>query len=146
MRLGELGVWPSTTSIAAEARRLLLGVPAAKPGTHSEYSNANYATLGAIIEQVTGEPFELALNMLVTQPLGLTPTTSNPSLARDLRHLRQAELGETTGLDPALFAAAQEPLAKVDKFSQYVCGWVVRPLWDRHNFDAHWNDPTNLIL
>lgn len=52
------------------------------PGTTFEYSNSNYDLLGAIVEQVTGLPFERALKLLVTDPLGLDRTTARPD-ARD---------------------------------------------------------------
>ena len=41
------------------------------PGTAWLYSNANYIVLGAVIEQITGQPLAAALDELVFQPLGL---------------------------------------------------------------------------
>lgn len=41
------------------------------PGTAWLYSNANYIVLGAVIEQVTGQPLAAAMDELVFQPLGL---------------------------------------------------------------------------
>jgi len=41
------------------------------PGTAWLYSNANYITLGAVIEQVTGQPLAAAMEALIFQPLGL---------------------------------------------------------------------------
>ncbi len=80
--LDEFNPWPAVTSIRDEARRVLQGTPSAAPGGHFEYSNANYTLLGAIIEQVTGRPFEDALQVLVFGPLRLTSTTSDLELAR----------------------------------------------------------------
>ncbi|MFQ4149591.1 serine hydrolase domain-containing protein [Arthrobacter sp. LAPM80] len=78
----EFNPWPAVTSIRDEARRVLQSTPTAAPGAHFEYSNANYALLGAVIEQVTGRSFEDALQVLVLEPLGLTSTTSDLELAR----------------------------------------------------------------
>ena len=80
--LEEFNPWPAVTSIQDESRRVLQSTPTAAPGEHFEYSNANYTLLGAIIEKVTGRPFEDALQVLVLGPLGLTSTTSDLELAR----------------------------------------------------------------
>jgi CubicO group peptidase (beta-lactamase class C family) len=45
-----------------------------EPGSRWGYSNSGYAVLGAIIEHVTGRPFEKALRQLVLDPLGLRDT------------------------------------------------------------------------
>jgi CubicO group peptidase (beta-lactamase class C family) len=45
-----------------------------EPGTRWGYSNSGYAIIGAIVEQVTGLPFEKALRALVLDPLGLKNT------------------------------------------------------------------------
>lgn len=74
--------WPAATTIQEEAGRLA-AVPLTHPaGATYEYSNANYTLLGAIIERVTGLPFEDALQELVAQPLGLTATTTDLTRAR----------------------------------------------------------------
>lgn len=48
------------------------------PGTAFEYSNANYCLLGALLEAVTGQPFETAIRERVLEPIGaqahLAPT------------------------------------------------------------------------
>ncbi len=73
------GPFPAAVTLAAEAHRLA-AVPLAHPaGEVYEYSNANYSLLGAIIEQVTGDPYPQALRDLVTGPLGLTATSADPA-------------------------------------------------------------------
>ena len=42
-----------------------------EPGTQFFYSNANFVLLGALIEQVTGLPYEQAVQQLVLDPLGI---------------------------------------------------------------------------
>ncbi len=42
------------------------------PGTAWQYSNTNYVMLGLLIEHVTGQSFEDAINRLVIDPLGAT--------------------------------------------------------------------------
>lgn len=42
-----------------------------EPGTTFFYSNANFVVLGALIEQVTGLPYEQAVHQLVLDPLGI---------------------------------------------------------------------------
>lgn len=45
-----------------------------QPGTKWAYSNSGYILLGAIVERVTGEPWHVALEKLLLQPLGLRRT------------------------------------------------------------------------
>jgi D-alanyl-D-alanine carboxypeptidase len=42
------------------------------PGTHFQYSNANFVLLGMLIEHVTGLPYEQAVMQRVAAPLGAT--------------------------------------------------------------------------
>jgi len=58
--------------------RILLNQPA---GTSFEYSDLNYALLGAIVERVTGTAFEEYLQENVLEPLGLESTTLYPEEA-----------------------------------------------------------------
>ena len=44
------------------------------PGTRFAYSNANYQTLGRVIEVVTGKPFSLALHDMIFAPLKMRST------------------------------------------------------------------------
>lgn len=44
------------------------------PGTRWGYSNSGYVLLAAIVEQVTGRPFAVALRELVLEPAGMTDT------------------------------------------------------------------------
>ncbi|MDV6330970.1 serine hydrolase domain-containing protein [Asticcacaulis sp. 201] len=44
------------------------------PGTHYSYSNSGYVLLGAIIEQVSGQPLERYMAGHIFTPLGLTDT------------------------------------------------------------------------
>jgi CubicO group peptidase (beta-lactamase class C family) len=48
--------------------------PGSPPGTAYAYSNAGYSVLAAIVEEVTGEPFETAVRRLVLDPAGMTHT------------------------------------------------------------------------
>ncbi len=48
------------------------------PGTAFEYANLNYALLGALIEEVTGQTFEDYMQQRVFTPLGLSNTTLDP--------------------------------------------------------------------
>ena len=68
---------PGFTSLGSEVRHLLMSSPSSEAGTRFEYSNGNYSLLGSIIEEVTGQSFEAALQGLVARPLGLDTTTSD---------------------------------------------------------------------
>ena len=45
-----------------------------KPGEKAVYSNFNYMVLGAIIESVTGQPYEAFITKNILQPLGMSQT------------------------------------------------------------------------
>lgn len=51
------------------------------PGETFEYTNLNYAILGALVEEVSGMPFEAYMQQAVLDPLGLTNTTFYPEIA-----------------------------------------------------------------
>lgn len=62
--------------ITAKARMELCcaGKLISPPGTKFNYNNADYFVLGAIIEKITGTPFEEALVERILKPLGLRDT------------------------------------------------------------------------
>ncbi|MFI6697910.1 serine hydrolase domain-containing protein [Streptomyces sp. NPDC050509] len=49
----------------------------AAPGERHEYSNANYMLLGALLEEVTGKPFDAELRENVLKPLGMDGAITN---------------------------------------------------------------------
>ena len=60
----------------AEVLALIKNLPLRfEPGTEHEYCNSGYNLLGLIAEQVTGHPYEEAINEHVLQRLGLDHTT-----------------------------------------------------------------------
>jgi D-alanyl-D-alanine carboxypeptidase len=48
------------------------------PGERFEYSNSNYILLGAIVERISGQPFEQYLDEHIFTPAGMTSTTLDP--------------------------------------------------------------------
>ena len=59
------------------------------PGERSAYSNSNYVLLGAIIEKVSGVPFDRFVETSVFAPLGMTATACGSSV-KDLSRLATA--------------------------------------------------------
>ncbi len=57
---------------AAFARAHLTAPPAYPPGTRTEYSNAGYGIVGAILERITDRPYEELMRKRLFQPLGMT--------------------------------------------------------------------------
>ncbi|WP_244555969.1 cyclic peptide export ABC transporter [Paenibacillus macquariensis] len=55
-----------------------------RPGEQFQYATINYAIIGAVIEKVTGQPFEEYMEKNVFQPLGLKHTTVYPEKATSL--------------------------------------------------------------
>ena len=73
---------------AAFARMALAEEPLFAPGTAHEYSNAGYATAAAMVESVSGEPWESALETRIFGPLGIDGRIGWPAL-----HAADAPLG-----------------------------------------------------
>lgn len=60
---------PTTTAALVDVMR---GLPAkSPPGTAWEYNNGGYVMLGAIVEKVTGQPWERVMTDRIITPLGL---------------------------------------------------------------------------
>jgi len=60
----------------------LLATPAAAaPGTTVTYSDLGFIALGEIVSAVAGEPFDLVVRRLVTEPLGMSSTGFTPAAA-----------------------------------------------------------------
>ena len=85
---------PNLLELIAETPRLFA------PGERFSYSNANWALLAAVLENVTGRPFAGALIDLVLTPLKLTRTTvgtDNPLVPGSVSGYQLSE----GGLQPA---------------------------------------------
>jgi CubicO group peptidase (beta-lactamase class C family)/D-alanyl-D-alanine dipeptidase len=74
---------PPLAATIASLNRTTLVYP---PETHTKYSNAAIATVGYVLERVSGMPFTQALSKAVLSPLGMTASgfAPTPELARDL--------------------------------------------------------------
>jgi D-alanyl-D-alanine carboxypeptidase len=102
------------------------------PGERSTYSNSNYVLLGAIIEKVSGMPFDRFVETSIFAPLGMTATACGSSV-RDLSRL-------ATAYEPARTADGQLDwsrllVARPYSFSSvYVVGSCVSSLRDLVRF------------
>ena len=81
-----------------------------QPGSQYRYGNSGYSLLGAIVEQLTGEPFEIVLEREVFAPMGMRDTSverSGQILARRAVGYRPAvgRLEPAPALHKPLFAA-----------------------------------------
>ena len=74
---------PPLAATIASLNRTTLVYP---PETHTKYSNAAIATVGYVLERVSGKPFAQALAAAVLQPLGMTASgfEPTPALTREL--------------------------------------------------------------
>jgi CubicO group peptidase (beta-lactamase class C family)/D-alanyl-D-alanine dipeptidase len=74
---------PPLAATIASLNRTTLVYP---PETHTKYSNAAIATVGYVLERLTGKPFAQALSQSVLQPLGMTHSgfEPTPALTKDL--------------------------------------------------------------
>ena len=85
------------------------------PGTHTKYSNAAIATVGYVLERVTGTPFPRALARAVLEPLAMTSSSFEPT-AQLVRQLAPADMWT---LDGRTFAAPTFQLGIAPAGSMY---------------------------
>lgn len=78
------------------------------PGTIASYSNAGIRLLGRVIEKVTGETFEQAVQRVVLDPLGMSETFFFPWDVIARPHA----VGHVPGADDAMTTFAQWPLTR----------------------------------
>ena len=83
---------PLSTTIASLNRTRLVY----PPGKHTKYSNAAIATVGYVLERVTGTPFSKSLAKAVLEPLGMTASGFEPTPALT-RELAPAEMWTLDG-------------------------------------------------
>jgi CubicO group peptidase (beta-lactamase class C family)/D-alanyl-D-alanine dipeptidase len=103
---------PPLAATIASLNRSTLVYP---PETHTKYSNAAIATVGYVLERVTGTPFPRALARAVLEPLGMTESGFEPTPAI-LRDLAPAEMWT---LDGRRFAAPTFQLGIAPAGSMY---------------------------
>lgn len=84
---------PPLSATVASLNRTTLVYP---PETHTKYSNAAIATVGYVLERVTGTPFPRALAQAVLDPLGMTSSSFEPTPALT-RELAPAEMWTLDG-------------------------------------------------
>lgn len=61
----------SEDALARQVARIAQWVPAHAPGTKWDYSNANYALLGAVIEAVSGLTYDRYVETEILEPIGM---------------------------------------------------------------------------
>ncbi len=71
--------WGLTAPDKAEGiRRALASSLVATPGTHFEYSDINFITLGALVEKLSGETLDQYAQQHIFSPLGMSSTRFHP--------------------------------------------------------------------
>ncbi|ATY10251.1 hypothetical protein CU254_07100 [Amycolatopsis sp. AA4] len=79
---GTVDLYEPETTLEQRVRALADVVPVSRPGTAFHYCNKNYATLGLMIEQVSGQSYADYLKAHVLAPLGMNRTFTNLADAR----------------------------------------------------------------
>jgi CubicO group peptidase (beta-lactamase class C family) len=88
---------------AEERIALSLSVPRLfAPGTNWDYSHSNYVILGQALEQITGQPLDVALREQVLGPMGLRNTVgwSTPQIPEPVLHAFSSERRQALGISP----------------------------------------------
>jgi D-alanyl-D-alanine carboxypeptidase len=104
-----LKIWTVDEFLSIAAARPVLS----QPGQGWVYSNTNYNLLGLIVEEITGEPWRVAVRNRVVEPLGLSGTTlpepgdaAIPDPAMHGYVFLTPEPVDLTNLDPSMADAA----------------------------------------
>ncbi|MCG3756880.1 serine hydrolase [Amycolatopsis sp. Poz14] len=79
---GTVDLYEPETTLEQRVRALADVVPVSRPGTAFHYCNKNYATLGLLVEQVSGQSYADYLKAHVLAPLGMNRTFTNLADAR----------------------------------------------------------------
>lgn len=100
----DLGVpYASTIGREAYVRQMLEPPLASEPGTKFAYSNAGYALLAAVVEQVTGKGFEDYVRRELFAPAGMTDS----GFVNEDRLIRLDRATTRKGTEPGAFTAAR---------------------------------------
>jgi CubicO group peptidase (beta-lactamase class C family) len=86
---------------AEERIAISLSVPRVfAPGANWDYAHSNYVILGQALEQITGQPLEVALLEQVLGPLGLRNTVawSTPEISQPVLHAFSSERRQALGI------------------------------------------------
>lgn len=120
----EVGIGP--IDLAGFIRRWCSGDLAFEPGTQWRYSNSGYVLLGAIVEAVTGKPFNRVMKEQVLDPAGLKDTFDMASNPR----------GVVAGLTPGYETSGTRTLTHRpwNLSATYAAGSLVGTVRDLHRF------------
>lgn len=75
-------LWSAHSTKEARIQAVMDTTPDNEPGTTYTYSDLNLISLGLLVEQVTGQPLDEALEAGITGPLGLEDTEFNPPASK----------------------------------------------------------------
>ena len=94
---GDLYVIPWGETLQARLRDTRVWDAAHPAGRYFRYANLNYPIIGSIIEKVTGQRFDAAMDQIVLKPLGLA-ACYNWTLCSDSQLMRAITLYNETGV------------------------------------------------
>lgn len=94
---------------AAFARAVLIEPPLHEPGTRHAYSNAGFVAAAAMVEAVTGEPWEDAISARVFRPLAIDARVGWPAKHGEAPLGHWLKDGKLTPHDPATDPYALAP-------------------------------------
>lgn len=99
------------------------------PGSSFEYANMNYSLLGALVEKVSGIPFEDFVQQRIFTPLGMAHTTLYPSQAREFERAdgHQPMFGQIVARDIPIFRSAV-PVGWVMSSAEDMGEWLIAQL------------------
>jgi putative pyoverdin transport system ATP-binding/permease protein len=95
------------------------------PGTSFEYTNLNYALLGALVERVSGETFEDYVKEHIFKPLGMNNSTLSPEVAKRLDRAdgHQLFLGKVVTRNVPVYRS-MAPAGWVMSSAEDMCRWL----------------------
>ena len=96
------------------------------PGSSFEYTNLNYALLGALVERVSGKSFDDFVQERIFTPLGMNNSTLNPDIAASLDRAdgHQMMLGHIITRNIPIYHSAQ-PAGWVMSSAEDMAKWLL---------------------
>lgn len=89
------------------------------PGAGFRYNNCDYVVLGALLEAVTGKPFETLVSERIAKPLGLTSLRVLKSGERDNVTGTDGKGGTDAAIDPGRFGPAANLAGTADDLLKF---------------------------
>jgi D-alanyl-D-alanine carboxypeptidase len=134
--------WPLSGSIATSSVLAILASdkPDFAPGLHWEYSNANYAALAAVVENVAGMPLGDFLTANIFAPLGMRASGFGYAAQAGIAVGYAGKVPETPPLSLDLFSGAGAAISSAHDLALWDLSLLDGKLFSQSYLERVWSD------